>query len=276
MRKMIFPLISDVQKQLPLYMTSCGLFYEESFLTRPSGFPDYQWIQTISGQGRYKDATREYMLTENQGMLLFPNIPHSYEAIGHWETHWVSFDGYGVHTILKNLNVHKSSFFTLPNSSYFINQFENLSQLASMPSQYQALELSSVLLQFLIQLVKEGIPFEKDALEKAYSKLYPVLKFVDQHYMETMTLEELSNQISVTPQYLCQLFKTLLQKRPFEYINEIRISKSKELIIRHPEIPIQKICQMVGYENPSYFNLQFKKYVQMSPLTFRNIHHSIG
>ena len=78
--------------------------------------------------------------------------------------------------------------------------------------------------------------------------------------------------IHVTPQYLCILFKQLMDKRPFEYINEVRITKSKEWILSDYSLSLSSISQKVGFENPSYFGATFKKLQGITPGQFKELY----
>lgn len=60
--------------------------------------------------------------------------------------------------------------------------------------------------------------------------------------------------------------------RAFEYVNLVRIKKSKELILRHKDMQIKEIAVLSGFEDVSYFCSQFKKVEQVSPGEFRKLH----
>ena len=63
-----------------------------------------------------------------------------------------------------------------------------------------------------------------------------------------------------------------MQKRPFEYINEVRINKSKELILSNYNYSISTISKKAGFESPSYFGMQFKKIEGMTPGQFKELY----
>ena len=60
--------------------------------------------------------------------------------------------------------------------------------------------------------------------------------------------------------------------RPFEYINRVRISKSKDFIINNSKMEINEIAKKVGYDNASYFCAVFKKMEGVSPGKFKKLH----
>jgi YesN/AraC family two-component response regulator len=105
-----------------------------------------------------------------------------------------------------------------------------------------------------------------------YSKLKPLLDFLDQNYDKNLTLTELAQVVSLTPQYLCTSFKKITTHTISEYINLIRIKKSKELLLQSKDIQIKELARIVGYNDVSYFCSIFRKLEQMSPIEFKKLH----
>jgi AraC-like DNA-binding protein len=72
-------------------------------------------------------------------------------------------------------------------------------------------------------------------------------------------------------QYFCQIFKTAMKMRPIEYLNVFRVNKSKTLLINHPELSLNEIAKMTGYDSESYFSTVFRNQEKMSPRSFREL-----
>ncbi len=65
--------------------------------------------------------------------------------------------------------------------------------------------------------------------------------------------------IQRSPQYVCRLFQAELSMRPFEYVRNYRLSKSKSLLLSSPDLSIQDVALRVGIKSPSYYSALFKK-----------------
>ena len=111
-----------------------------------------------------------------------------------------------------------------------------------------------------------------DSTETQYMKLGEVFQFIEENYSSVITLEELASTINITPQHLCLLFKSITSLRPFEYINNVRITKSKDLIITNSHLEINEIAKSVGYDNTSYFCSIFKKIEGITPGKFKRLY----
>lgn len=56
-------------------------------------------------------------------------------------------------------------------------------------------------------------------------------EYIDEHIMEEITLSELSKAAGYSQWHSARIFKKLLNKAPFEYIRELRLSKAA-LVLR--------------------------------------------
>jgi YesN/AraC family two-component response regulator len=94
--------------------------------------------------------------------------------------------------------------------------------------------------------------------------------YIDAHYNEDITIDELSEFVKVTPQHLCRIFKRHLDLRPFEYLAMKRIKEAKTLL-SNTQMTVNDICHTVGYRDCSYFCAIFKRYELISPSEFRGL-----
>ncbi|UWP58561.1 AraC family transcriptional regulator [Ruminococcus gauvreauii] len=127
--------------------------------------------------------------------------------------------------------------------------------------------LTQALLSLLIHAFKQyGQP------NTEHSKEDPLLKdikqYIDENYSEDLTLQKISDQFFISPSYLSHLFKRKLGYSPIHYIVRRRIGEAQSLLIMSQK-SITEIASMVGFDNLSHFNVQFKKYVGLSPLSYR-------
>ncbi|PKM93634.1 MAG: hypothetical protein CVU84_14815 [Firmicutes bacterium HGW-Firmicutes-1] len=267
-----FPTINKDQMRLPIYLKTIGIHYEETIVNRPQGFPSFQWIQCVFGEGLFQYDQKEYTIRSGQGLFIYPHIPHSYYALEKpWITNWVSFDGYSIKTLLEGLHMNKTGIYEVLNKPLLESRFHECFQLATSKGIYENIETSAFLFQFIVDIAKHTEPLEKVSLNNHKNKLESVLKYIEEYYSNEITIEQLAELVNVTPQYLCVLFQRIVKKRPFEYINQVRINKSKELILTNRTTSIATISKKVGFESPSYYGVQFRKMEGMTPGQFKDL-----
>jgi|GEM_PF-651520 len=99
--------------------------------------------------------------------------------------------------------------------------------------------------------------------------------FIEHHYDRTITLDDVAKHVHLNASYLSYLFKELTGQKYIDYLTEFRIEKAISLL-KSTNYKVHEIGEMVGYENPRYFTLVFKKYAKQSPNEYRNAAYAIG
>ncbi|NOU85713.1 helix-turn-helix domain-containing protein [Paenibacillus sp. LMG 31460] len=101
---------------------------------------------------------------------------------------------------------------------------------------------------------------------KTIDKLLP---YIREHYRDSgFSLELLSEKFQLNPTYISKLFKEYTEKNFIDYLIEIRINASKELLVVKNR-KINDIAERVGYTNTRSYLRAFKKYTGMTPTEYR-------
>ncbi len=263
-------------KELPIYLTSIGYDYEELYVDRPYGYDDFQWIQTIEGSGTLYIDQKKYTLIPGQGMFLYPNKAHKYEAKvnGEWITEWLSFSGRDIAQLVNAIGFHSSGVFDIHDTQHIGQLIREIYNLSVSSNPYKHLDTSNLLYSFLVQLYKGTTSLHHTSTANYYTRLAPVIAYLDNHINEPMELSSLAGMIDVSPQYLCTLFKKVTGSRPALYVNHLKLNKAKEMMLLYPNKTIAAIAKDVGFESPSYFSALFKKYENQTPQQFIALHRS--
>lgn len=103
----------------------------------------------------------------------------------------------------------------------------------------------------------------------ASRKLRRAIIYIQNHISEPISLDTLSNVCHISKQQLIRYFKSELGTTPIAYINQLKVSRTKEYLQRHPEIPINEVCAELGFEDPLYFSRLFSKIYGESPSKYR-------
>ena len=96
-----------------------------------------------------------------------------------------------------------------------------------------------------------------------------VRKYIDDHYSEKITMEDVAASVSMSPSYLSALFKEKMSMTVHDYLIRVRIEKSIELLGRR-DLSIKQVMQQCGIESQSYYNRIFKKMIGLTPGKYRN------
>lgn len=96
-----------------------------------------------------------------------------------------------------------------------------------------------------------------DLLKKAIS-------YIRLNYQSDITITDVAAYSGIGERYLRKLFAQYLNLSPLDYLNEIRINKSIELL-RNTEMSVKEICFICGFRSPQYFSRIFKQHMGISP-----------
>ncbi|WP_426349983.1 helix-turn-helix transcriptional regulator [Alloiococcus sp. CFN-8] len=99
------------------------------------------------------------------------------------------------------------------------------------------------------------------------------IDYMYENYKETITLDDISNHLNLNKCYLCSIFKKEVNKTVSQFLNEIRINKSKELLLKEG-YSVLDIALHVGFNNQNYYNMTFKKLTGTTPLEYKR--NSLG
>lgn len=276
MNKSIFPLITEDESKLPFYVKSVGISENQEHMQRLDGYPDYHWLHCVKGKGKLLISGNEYVIAENMGFFFYPSVPHEYYAVCEpWETHWITFDGSSVPSLLDLLGFSMFGVFNISDIHKLERLLADISLSLESENSLRGFECSSILYRFLIEL-KNCITTGGTHLKSfRHNQLKPAISYIEKNYNKNFPLEELSKLINVTPQHFCRLFKQTFNMRPFTYLTSYRIQKAKELIVGSDCPTIKEVAKNIGFNDTSYFCAIFKEYEGITPIEFRRMHRSL-
>ncbi|CAN7545922.1 response regulator [Paenibacillus sp. LjRoot153] len=95
-----------------------------------------------------------------------------------------------------------------------------------------------------------------------------VVRYVEEHYAESITLNTMAEIVYLSPSYLSSLFKSKQGQSFIDFLTEKRIEKAKSLLLYSDE-KIQVISDSTGFTNIRHFNRVFKTITNRTPSEFR-------
>ncbi|AEI44791.1 helix-turn-helix domain-containing protein [Paenibacillus mucilaginosus] len=93
-------------------------------------------------------------------------------------------------------------------------------------------------------------------------------QYVRESLSEDLTLKEVANHFSYSPNHLGYLFKEHTGESFNEYLVKLRMERAKELL-RDPRFKIYEIAELVGYKSLAYFSRQFRERFGLTPGDYR-------
>ncbi|MGG0412290.1 response regulator transcription factor [Peribacillus simplex] len=106
-------------------------------------------------------------------------------------------------------------------------------------------------------------------------RIEDIVSYVEEYYMEELSLEKLSNVFFLSREHISRKFKQKTGMLLSKYITKLRTDQAKRWL-RETEKSIYSISLMLGYQDEKYFSKLFKKVVGMTPFEYRNGERNAG
>lgn len=110
--------------------------------------------------------------------------------------------------------------------------------------------------------------FAKVEVASDSKRIMKVKNYIDQHYKDEMSLEQLASLVGMTPTAFSRYFKQHTGKNLSEYIVDIRLGHAARQLIDTTD-SISEICWSTGFNTLSNFNRLFRKRKGCNPTEFR-------
>lgn len=158
----------------------------------------------------------------------------------------------------QTIQAHLDAIMNLANNKPFCYELDIKSHIFSM---------WSILCKLYVDHASNDLPSQ--ASNQDEYRIKQALLYIHEHYAEQITLDDIANSIMVSKSECCRCFKRCLNIRPFEYLMQYRITESTKQMYYHSNASISDIAISVGFNNTSYYNKIFKKYMDTTPTEYR-------
>lgn len=96
-------------------------------------------------------------------------------------------------------------------------------------------------------------------------------KYVQEHFQESITLEDVSAKVGFSPSYFSVLFKKETGEGFSKYLTNVRMERAKELL-QETDYPVAEVCREVGYSDAKHFVQTFRKATGLNPAQYRKLY----
>lgn len=241
--------------------------------------PEFELTYIVSGSGYRIVGNSHEHFSSGDLVLLGSNLPHTWwgknEDGSLSEAIVIQFSNEFIEPFLRLNEGHaiKALLESAAKGLRFVSDAALVDKLVSIG---QTKEMDSILslLSILQNLTeKSGSNLCPDAYHNVISKKFEtrinkVCTYIQDHYSEPISLQQVSELVFMTESNFCKFFKKATSTTFSDYVNDLRINEACHLLI-YTEDNISKIAQDCGFESLSYFNRVFLKKKRIKPSLFR-------
>jgi AraC-like DNA-binding protein len=98
----------------------------------------------------------------------------------------------------------------------------------------------------------------------AFSQVARALAIIQKEYANKLDVDQLAQKANMSPSAFFRAFKEVTSDSPIQYLKKIRLTRARDLMMNE-NIKTYMAADRVGYESPSQFSREFKRYFNQTP-----------
>lgn len=102
--------------------------------------------------------------------------------------------------------------------------------------------------------------------------IQPIVRFVADHVVEPLTLQEVAEKFFLNKSYLARVFKAYTGQTMQDFINSKRVFLAQRALILYPELTLKEIAKNCGFFSEAHLGKTFKRYTGLTPKRFIKNH----
>jgi len=243
--------------------------------------PEIELVCVVSGNGSRHVGYHKSNFRDGDLVLIGSNIPHSGFGLNSLDPHEEIVIQFSEDIIQFPVNVKEfNDIRKMIGLSKFGILFSSETKDKLLPSLYEIMALKGVEKYFQLQRILAALSVQKDyqllnkeamphtIISKNKERLQAIFTYVEKNFDKDIDIHAVADLANLTLPSFCNFFKKTTKMTFTEFLNQYRIDKACAMILQGKSI--SECCYNTGYNNISYFNRAFKKYVGKTPTEFNN------
>jgi len=217
-----------------------------------------------NGQQKFKVGDSIYSISSGDFILIPPMVSHQIIS----STYEVSrFSLLFSSTSIVEENCHLCKIpATLYNNIQFIrSEYRNRSNLSNMLIENRLFEITVSLLR-LVGLLRENV--QSDINDDP--RLISIKEYISDNIEKPITVSDIASYCHLTPKQVTRIFRKCEEKTPRQYIISQRVEQI-EKFLANDSLSLKDISERMHFQNEYYFNTFVKKYLGMTPGSYRKM-----
>lgn len=233
-------------------------------LSKRSGLNSFLFLIVLSGSGQVtyrENHSGTATVHASAGDCFFLNCSYEYTHISSdespWELLWIHFNGPAAPAYYTYFRESHNWHFRSGRLAELTLAIQNIINYHEAKTEDTDI-LSAQQIQNILTFICTRAPKEADTGSVRSDKLKNVLSYLDEHFTEAISLDDLAKKFYISKYYLSREFKKEYGTTIIQYILTKKITNAKELL-RYSDASIEEIALLCGIDDASYFNKIFRR-----------------
>ena len=224
----------------------------------------------VGGKGQFLIEDQLYPVNTNHLVIINPNVTHTEVSLNAQPLEYIVLGIDGVELSIDN---------TSNGQFCILDHFESMDITSCLRNILREMELKQpgyedicqafmeILIIRLMRSTGLSVPSEPQN-SVANHQCAAVRRYIDHHFKESLTLDQLAEEAHMNKFYLSHAFKREYGVSPINYMISRRLEESKYLLAE-TDLSMSQIAQLLGFSSLSYFSQVFRKTQGLSPMEYR-------
>lgn len=261
---------SSMARKAFFYVQETGyLKLKESHRAFRKNLESYLIVLVLSGRGTLTYDGRKYELRTGSVFFIDCMVPYYHQSSTEepWELVWVHFNGATSREYYRYF-LRASAPALQPKSFQLLREKVESLLNVNTRSDFAAEIASSRLIVDILSILLEEVTGTKEEQDPAREKFMEIRQYLDEHYTEKFSLDELSEHFFISKYHLSREFKNYFGITLNRYVIAKRLTMAKKLL-RFSNLTMEEIAGRCGFYDSSYMNRQFKSSEGIGASDFR-------
>ena len=227
----------------------------------------------VGGNGQFLIEDRLYPVNTNHLVIINPNVTHTEVGLNAQPLEYIVL---GIEGVELSINNNSNGQFCI------LDHFESMDITSCLRNMLREMELKQpgfedicqafmeILIIRLMRSTGLSVP-ETPQNNVGNHQCATVRRYIDQHFKESLTLDQLAEEAHMNKFHLSHAFKREYGISPINYMISRRLEESKYLLAE-TDLSMSQIAQLLGFSSLSYFSQVFHRTQEITPMEYR--HHN--
>ena len=230
----------------------------------------------VGGKGQFLIEDQLHPVNINNLVIINPNVTHTEVSLNAQPLEYIVLGIEGISLATSNTSNGQFNILDHYESAEISGCMRNiLREMEQKNTGYEDVcqAYMEILIIRLMRSITLAVPTEPQIITKNH-QCAVVKRYIDQHFKEALTLEQLAEEAHMNKFYLSHAFRKEYGVSPINYLISCRIEESKYLLAE-TDLSLSRISQLLGFSSLSYFSQVFRRTQNISPMEFRQSARSL-
>ena len=224
----------------------------------------------LSGKGELSYEEQTYQLSEGDCVFIDCRKAYRHSTSNDlWSLQWCLFYAPSLPAVYEKYKERGGRpVFHPADIKPFTTLLTDIYDLASSSDYIRDMRINEKLGTLLTLLMEQSWHPETVTVSRKRMELAAVKEYLDEHYTEKLTLDDLAEKFFINKFYLSKIFKEAYGTTVNNYLISKRITRAKQLL-RFTDMTVDEVGVTVGMGDANYFSRMFRKVEGISPREYR-------